>query len=159
MQMIVPKPVDTIANGPLCDQALLWYYATGGRLDRDPYGNLLDIVQRSHISIVEHSDRPPIFFHVGEHSSIAKIFGGNWATSSIGSMGLPDAPAERLCNPAYFTTVKEQVPQGHTCYAEFNNHSTFTESHYNRLLLPCTTLSGAPLVLCASDVRHWHTYN
>jgi len=157
--MILPKALNVVARGPICDQALLWYHATGGRLDRDPYENLLDIIQRSHISVVEHKDRPPVFFHVGEHSSITSIFGAKWAASAIGSMGLPDAPAEKFCNPAYYTAINEQAPQGHSCYAEFTNQSTFTEAHYNRLLLPCKTRNGAPLVLCASDVRHWHTYN
>jgi len=158
-QIISPTSVEKVISGPLCDKAFLWFLATGGCIDRDPYNNLLEIVQKSHISLIYDDNLPPVFFHVGEHSTAADIFGKIWAAKSAGTMGLPDQPAEKHCNPAYYTAHNKKKLQSHYCHVRFNSHQSIFDLSYLRLLLPCLTKENVPLVLCVTDLLHIHKYN
>ena len=159
MQAIIPTKIGNISQGGLCAEAFKWFQRTDGNLDRDPFNNLVDIIQRSHVSVIEDVDKPPTFYFVGARSPAADVFGRDWAETSTGQAGLPDEPAEKLCNPAYFTAYFDQIPQSHRCVASFKKDGTTTVMDYNRLLMRVSIRSGVPLVLCVADALHIHKYN
>lgn len=157
--VVVPVSLEQALSGTLGSMAYQWWTASRGWLDRDPFKNLSDIISLTHVSVVEGEDVPRRFFFVGADSPAADIFGKDWAASACETEFLPDRNGEAICNPAYLTARLEHRPIAHFCFVDFNNGEMVTELQYNRLLLPCRIRSGAPLVLCVSDLLHKRSYN